>query len=54
MSAGRDGGLQSLELHGIIKLKVNDEKLARIVLSILNEDKKGAQLQVSVLCYKCD
>ncbi|WAR04770.1 COPD-like protein, partial [Mya arenaria] len=38
---GRDGGLQALELHGIIKLKVNDEKLARSVLHTHpNIDKK--------------
>jgi len=45
VTAGRDGGLQSLELHGIIKLKVNDDKMGRIVMSVRNDDTKGAQLQ---------
>ncbi|XP_052803336.1 coatomer subunit delta-like [Mya arenaria] len=45
VTAGRDGGLQALELHGIIKLKVNDEKLARSVLHVINNDKKGISLQ---------
>lgn len=46
MTAGRDGGLQSLELHGIIKLKINDEKMARAILNVINNDKKGIQMQV--------
>jgi hypothetical protein len=46
VTAGRDGGLQSLELHGIIKLKINDEKMARAILNIANNDKKGVQMQV--------
>ena len=46
MTAGRDGGLQSLELHGIVKLKINDEKMARAVLNVINNDKKGIQMQV--------
>ncbi|XP_060572512.1 coatomer subunit delta-like [Ruditapes philippinarum] len=45
VTAGRDGGLQSLELHGIIKLKINDEKMARAILNIANNDKKGVQMQ---------
>ena len=46
VTAGRDGGLQSLELHGIVKLKINDEKMARVVLTAMNNDKKGVQIQV--------
>lgn len=45
VTAGRDGGLQSLELHGIVKLSVNDSKNGRVVLHIANNDKKGAQMQ---------
>ncbi|KAH3701457.1 hypothetical protein DPMN_076445 [Dreissena polymorpha] len=45
VTAGRDGGLQSLELHGIVKLKINDEKMARAVVHIVNNDKKGLQMQ---------
>ena len=46
VTAGRDGGLQGLELHGMIKLSINDSKTGRVVLGIANNDKKGAQLQV--------
>ncbi|XP_053409072.1 coatomer subunit delta-like isoform X2 [Mercenaria mercenaria] len=45
VTAGRDGGLQSLELHGIVKLKINDEKMARALITVVNEDKKGIQMQ---------
>ena len=46
VTAGRDGGLQSLELHGMVKLSINDAKMGRVVLAVANNDKKGAQLQV--------
>ncbi|XP_050415443.1 coatomer subunit delta isoform X1 [Patella vulgata] len=45
LSAGRDGGLNNLEVHGIIQLKINDEKFGRIQIGVLNKDKKGVQLQ---------
>lgn len=51
MTAGRDGGLQSLELHGIAKLKINDEKMARAILNVVNNDKKGIQMQVRTEPY---
>lgn len=46
LTCGRDGGLQNMELHGMIMLRVLDEKFARICIHIENEDKKGVQLQV--------
>lgn len=45
MLCGRDGGLQNLEVHGIITLRVTDEKFGRIRIHVENEDKKGIQLQ---------
>ncbi|XP_078282837.1 coatomer subunit delta isoform X2 [Rhinoraja longicauda] len=42
---GRDGGLQSMEVHGMITLRVTDEKQGRIRLQVENDDKKGIQLQ---------
>ncbi|XP_063063507.1 archain 1b [Engraulis encrasicolus] len=45
MSCGRDGGLQNLEVLGIITLRVSDDQNSRIRLHIANNDKKGAQLQ---------
>ena len=43
----RDGGLQNLEVHGLVTLKITDEKLGRIKLAIDNTDDKGIQLQVN-------
>lgn len=45
MLCGRDGGLQNLEVHGMITLRVTDEKFGRIRIYVDNEDKKGIQLQ---------
>lgn len=45
LTCGRDGGLQNMEVLGIITLKVTDEKNGRISILINNNDKKGAQLQ---------
>ena len=46
LTCGRDGGLQNLEVLGIITLRVSDEKSGRVRLNISNGDKKGVQLQV--------
>ncbi|KAM7327598.1 hypothetical protein ACRRTK_013965 [Alexandromys fortis] len=35
---GRDGGLQNMELHGMIMLRISDEKFGRIRLHVENED----------------
>lgn len=43
--AGRDGGLQNMEVLGMLKLKVNDENAGRIQIKIDNKDDKGIQLQ---------
>uniref|UniRef100_A0A8C0DAG6 Coatomer subunit delta n=1 Tax=Balaenoptera musculus TaxID=9771 RepID=A0A8C0DAG6_BALMU len=45
LSCGRDGGLQNMELHGMIMLRISDDKFGRIRLHVENEDKKGVQLQ---------
>lgn len=46
LTCGRDGGLQNMELHGMIMLRISDDKFGRIRLHVENEDKKGVQLQV--------
>lgn len=46
LTAGRDGGLQSMEILGMVKVKVNDEQYGRIKVQMINNDKKGTQLQV--------
>lgn len=45
LTIGRDGGLQNLEVHGLISLKITDENYGRIKVLTANNDKKGIQLQ---------
>lgn len=42
---GRDGGLQSFELTGMLTLRIADEKFGRIKIVVNNTDTKGLQLQ---------
>lgn len=52
LTCGRDGGLQNMEVLGMITLRVSDEKNGRIRLKVNNNDKKGVQLQVSLfVCF---
>lgn len=46
LTCGRDGGLQNMELLGMIILRISEDKNGRIRLYINNNDKKGMQLQV--------
>uniref|UniRef100_A0A8D3C029 Coatomer subunit delta n=1 Tax=Scophthalmus maximus TaxID=52904 RepID=A0A8D3C029_SCOMX len=45
LTCGRDGGLQNMELMGMVTLRVTDDKSGRIRLIINNNDNKGLQLQ---------
>ncbi|XP_062376835.1 archain 1b [Sardina pilchardus] len=45
LACGRDGGLQNMEVTGIVTLRISDDKNSRIRLHLANNDKKGAQLQ---------
>ncbi|XP_048839286.1 coatomer subunit delta-like [Brienomyrus brachyistius] len=45
LTCGRDGGVQNMEILGMITLRVSDEKNGRIRLQVSNNDKKGMQLQ---------
>lgn len=42
---GREGGLQSFELYGMLTLKVADEKYGKIKIHLDNQANKGIQLQ---------
>lgn len=42
---GRDGGVQQLELHGLITLHIGDDKWGRIRVQLENNDNRGVQLQ---------
>jgi len=45
LTAGRDGGLQNLEVHGMMTLKITDDQYGRIKLMLANNDDKGVQIQ---------
>lgn len=42
---GRDGGLQSFELSGLLTLRISDETFGRIKIQVDNKDARGIQLQ---------
>jgi len=46
LTAGREGGLQNLEIHGLATLKISNEKFGRVKVAMRNNDTKGVQLQV--------
>ncbi len=48
MTASRDGGLQNMEVHGMIMLKITDEAKGRCKVLLDNVD-KALQLQVCVM-----
>ncbi|KAG8190134.1 hypothetical protein JTE90_026702 [Oedothorax gibbosus] len=43
--AKRDGGLDTLEVHGIVTLNISDEKYGFLKIKIDNEDERGVQSQ---------
>ncbi|GFS93762.1 coatomer subunit delta [Nephila pilipes] len=43
--AKRDGGVDTLEVHGIVTLNISDEKFGCIKIKIDNEDERGVQSQ---------
>lgn len=43
--AQRDGGLQNLEVHGLITLRITEEQFARIKVLLDTCDEKGVQIQ---------
>ena len=47
MTASRDGGLQNMEVHGMIMLKITDEAKGRCKV-MLDKVDKSLQLQVSI------
>ncbi|XP_070548695.1 coatomer subunit delta-like isoform X2 [Ptychodera flava] len=45
LTAGRDGGLQSMEVIGMALLRISDETYGRIKVLVNHNDTKGVQLQ---------
>ncbi len=43
---GRDGGVENLEVHGMIMLRVKSEEYGRILVAIDNKETRNIQLQV--------
>ena len=46
VTAGRDGGLQNMEVLGMMQLKVSDPQYGRILIAIDNQDDRSLQFQV--------
>ncbi|KAK2191611.1 hypothetical protein NP493_50g04000 [Ridgeia piscesae] len=45
LTAGRDGGLQNLEVHGFLMLRITDDTFGRVKIDVTNNDSKGIQIQ---------
>lgn len=45
ISIGRNGGVENFELHGLLTLRISDEKYGRIKVVLANKDTRGIQLQ---------
>ncbi|TRY72377.1 hypothetical protein TCAL_04742 [Tigriopus californicus] len=45
VTANRDGGLESMELSGIMTLRITDDQFGRIKLQLQNPTNKGIQMQ---------
>ncbi|XP_028400198.1 coatomer subunit delta-like [Dendronephthya gigantea] len=45
LTAGRDGGLQNMEVRGLILLRITEAEYGRITIAVDNDDKLGFQLQ---------
>lgn len=45
ISVGRNGGIESFELHGLLTLRISDEKYGRIKVLLANKDTRGIQMQ---------
>ena len=46
LSMSRDGGVENMEVHGLVSLRITDEKFAKIKIQMQNKDNKGVQVQV--------
>lgn len=47
MVAGRDGGLQNMEVLGMIMLRISDPEVARLRITMDNREDRSVQFQVS-------
>ena len=49
MIAGRDGGLQSMELLGVVMLRISDPEYGHIRITVNNQGNRPLQFQVGSL-----
>ena len=49
MVAGRDGGLQSMELLGMVMLRITDPQFGKIRVLVDNKDHRSLQFQVCIV-----
>jgi len=47
LRCSRDGGVETLEVHGMIMLCVKSEEYGRIIIAIDNKESRNIQLQVN-------
>ena len=47
LTCGKDGGLQNLEVHGILYLRVASENDGKVKIHVQNSDQRSIQLQVN-------
>eukprot|EP00058_Branchiostoma_floridae_P025174 XP_002610664.1 hypothetical protein BRAFLDRAFT_260557 [Branchiostoma floridae] len=45
LTARRDGGLDNMEIHGMISLRISDEQYGKIIIAVENQEARGAQIQ---------
>ncbi|KAL1458643.1 hypothetical protein WDU94_008777 [Cyamophila willieti] len=45
ISVGRNGGIEAFELHGLLTLRISDEKYGKIKVLLNNKDTRGIQMQ---------
>ena len=45
--AGRDGGLQNMEILGLIMLRIADPEYGKVKVLLENSEKRAVQFQVS-------
>lgn len=53
LMAGRDGGLQNMEIRGLVLLRISDSQFGKICVKVENNDDHGFQMQVTEFstCY---
>lgn len=44
--AGRDGGLQTMEILGMVTLRISDGEFGQIMIALDHKEERGIQFQV--------